>query len=310
MKVEEFQNLTDDQLRERANACLAVVDNPSFFEVHAAKLLESQLYMGEISRRKDDSVAARDFLLEVSVIGLIGIEIVLSIVGLWYGIHEGNKQKDILRSLNTSADATARTSAAQAEALPKLVDEQKRSMSSLSDMNDKLKDSLKQTTTMAAAMQKQVKILQDEQAARQAELAKKPKLELYVEDVPLTSLSSGLNFKVREATETKLTFDVALKNSGDATANKGVVRVIVDVADVSITASLPFQPIPEAQKDEPQHGVLIPFEYIRSGARVVWTVSFTYPTGQQPFSVYFNVDADEVPTGTPLGSMLARPLKP
>jgi hypothetical protein len=182
-------------------------------------------------------------------------------------------------------------------------------MGSLSDMNDKLKDSLKQTTAMAAAMQKQVKILQDEQAARKAEMAKKPKLELYVENVPLTSLS-GVDFKAREATDTKLTFDVLLRNSGDATANKGAVRVIVDAKDVSITANSQLLPIPEVQKDDPQHGVLIPFDYLRSGARLAWTVSFTYPVGQQPFSVYFNVDADEIPTGTPLGNMIARPLKP
>jgi hypothetical protein len=88
-----------------------------------------------------------------------------------------------------------------------------------------------------------------------------------------------------------------------------MVRVIVDAKDVSITSTSPSQPIPEVQKDDPQHGVLIPFDYVRSGARVAWIVSFTYPAGQQPFSVYFNVDADEIPTGTPLGSMIARPLK-
>jgi len=315
MRITDFQQKTEDELLQLAEDCFIAMDTAGV-EQKPAYLLQAQIYMNQAAKLNDSHVADRDFKmakrsfkLEVWVIVLIGIEIVLSIVGLWYGIREGNKQVAVLSQLNTSATATAKASEVQADALPKLVEEQRNSLSSLSDMNSKLQGSLKQTTGMSVAMQKQLKILQDEQAARLAELAKKPKLELYVQNVPLGSLS-GVNFKARETTDTKLTFDILLKNSGDAIAHKGVVRVIVDAKDVSISANVPSQPIPDFEKDDPQHGLLIPFDYIRASSRIPWSVTFTYPAGQQPFSVYFNVDADEVPTATPLGSMIARPPKP
>jgi hypothetical protein len=315
MRISDFQKKTEDELLQLAEDCFIAMDTAGV-EQEPAYLLQAQLYMDQAAKLSDSRVADRDFKmakrsfkLEVWVIVLIGIEILLSIVGLWYGIREGNKQIAVLSQLNTSATATAKASEVQADALPKLVEEQKNSLSSLSDMNANLQGSLKKTTDMSVAMQKQLKILQDEQAARLAELAKKPKLELYVENVPLDSFS-GVNFKAREASETKLTFDTFLINSGDATAHKGMVRVIVDVKDVAISASAPSTPIPELEKDDPQHGVLIPFDYIRPGVRIPWTITLTYPAGQQPFSIYFNIDADEIPTATRLGSFTARPPRP
>src|ERR1700678_372143 len=205
MRITDFQNKTEAQLLQLADDCFVAMDTAGV-EQKAAFLLQAQLYMTRAARLGDDYVADRDFkmasrsyTMEKWVIGLIGGEILLSILGLILGFYEGHQQMKVLGKLNVSAEATSQTSAAQATALPKLVDEQNKSMGSLSDMNDKLKDSLKQTTAMAAAMQKQVKILQDEQAARKAEMAKKPKLELYVENVLLTSLS-GVDFKAREAT--------------------------------------------------------------------------------------------------------------
>jgi hypothetical protein len=315
MRITDFQNRTEVELLQLADQCFIAMETAGV-EQKPAYLLQAQLYMNQAAKVADSQVADRDFkmakrsyALELWVIGLIGIEILLSVVGLWYGIHEGNAQMAVLSQLNTSAVATAKAAAVQADALPKLVEEQRNSLSSLSDMNANLQGSLKETTGMSVAMRKQLQILQDEQAARLTELAKKPKLEIYVQNVPLGSLP-GVNFKAREATETKLTFDILLRNSGNATAHKGLVRVIVDTKDVSMSASLPSQPLSDADKDDQQHGILIPFEFLRSGATFPFSITLTYPTGQKPFSIFFNVDADEIPTGTPLGSMTARPPKP
>jgi hypothetical protein len=43
------------------------------------------------------------------VIVLIGIEIVVSLVGMYVAIKEGNQQLGILKSLDTSTSATAAT---------------------------------------------------------------------------------------------------------------------------------------------------------------------------------------------------------
>ena len=60
MRVEEFKSLRDEDLRQLANECLFVVDDQFRTPVHAAKLLQAQLYMNEINRRNDEKIAQRD----------------------------------------------------------------------------------------------------------------------------------------------------------------------------------------------------------------------------------------------------------
>jgi hypothetical protein len=318
MRIADFQKKTEAELLQLADDCFVAMDGAGL-EQKAAYLLQAQLYMTQAARLGDAQVADRDFRMatrsykmEKWVLWLIGGEIVLSIFGVWLGFHEGNKQNDILSKLNASATSTATASASQALALPQLVDEQKTSMQSLSDMNDKLKGSLQQTTVMSTAMRDQLKILREEQVARQAELAKKPKLVLYAENVLLTTPAPNGNFNARDGSPTQATFNILLLNSGSAKATRGMMRVLVDSTDVSITAgpSTFAPPIPHLEPDDPYHGVMISFEYLRSGARVAWPITFSYPAGQHPFSVMFNVDADEIETGTPLGRMTITPLKP
>jgi hypothetical protein len=245
--------------------------------------------------------------MEWIVIILIGFEIVIGIYGIVFGVIEGNKQNKILDAMKTATEATASTSNSQAAKLADLTSEERRSVDSLQKMNGQLQSSIQQTSNMAAAMQKQLKILQDEQAARQAELARKPRLELSVEGVPLMS-ASGASFKAHEATDTTLVFGITLTNSGSATASRGQVRVIVFSKDVSVTCDAGFRTIFDVDNDQSQHGIIIPFDYIRPGVRIPMSITFNYPAGQQPFQVYFNVDADEIPTATPLGSFIAKPL--
>jgi len=325
LRVETFEDLSEAELRRMANECFdraeGIGQNPGAM----AHLLRAQFYLSEIDRRRhaqerdrdehrhgderaeDTRIAERDHLMEWIVIILIGFEIVIGIYGIVFGVIEGNKQNKILDAMKTATEATASTSNSQAAKLADLTSEERRSVDSLQKMNGQLQSSIQQTSNMAAAMQKQLKILQDEQAARQAELARKPRLELSVEGVPLMS-ASGASFKAHEATDTTLVFGITLTNSGSATASRGQVRVIVFSKDVSVTCDAGFRTIFDVDNDQSQHGIIIPFDYIRPGVRIPMSITFNYPAGQQPFQVYFNVDADEIPTATPLGSFIAKPL--
>jgi hypothetical protein len=315
MRVADLLQKTEAEYLQLAEERFVAMDTAGH-EQRPALLLEAQLYMNQAARLNDSLVADRDFKLakqshklEVWVIVLISFEIVLSLFGLWWGIMEGNKQLDVLSKLNTSADATAHASGVQAEALPKLIEEQKKSLSSLADMNEKLQGSVRETAAMSVAMRKQLKILQDEQASRQAELARKPKLELYGGGIPLNSLVN-VPVPVRENTVTKTTLGISLRNSGTASATKGTLRVIVFAKDVSLECSAPFQRIFEEAPDSPQHVIVIPFDYVRPNGNLPMSITATYPPGQAPFIIVFNVDAEEISVGTPLGGLVVTPLKP
>jgi hypothetical protein len=309
MRVQEFKDKSELELLQLADDCFAEMDSPQEWqERRTALLLQAQLYMNEVDRRHDARVARRDFRMELIVIGLIALELIVGVLGIVFGIVEGNKQATILNHMDKSTGATAESSGIQASGVLDLAKQQERSLDSLRNMNDNLQASLQKTDQMSIAMRKQLEILREEQARRQAELAKKPKLELYVENVPLNSLG-GAHFAAREATSSKLRFDIELRNAGNGTATKGIIRVIVFAKDVKIESGSPFIPVYEQQEDSPQHVILVPFDYIRANGRIPMSVSFSYPTGQLPFTVLFNVDADEIPVGTPLGSMIATPPK-
>jgi hypothetical protein len=124
MKVEEFKNLTEDDLRQRANACLAVLDNVWQSDAHAAKLLQAQLYMNEINRRNDEKIATRDgqmaersYKMEIAVIVLIGHEIVIGIGGVIFGVREGNQQATILNDMKASTAAKRTATCVSGEAI-------------------------------------------------------------------------------------------------------------------------------------------------------------------------------------------------
>jgi cell division protein FtsB len=321
MRAEELlETLTDEELKKRANGCFIQAEHTSLYQqVGPAErqrlLTEADFYLNALIWRSDARVSRRDFRMELIVIFLILLEALIGIGGIIFGIKEGNKQAAILDRMNTSTAATATatqgvntSSQDQAAKLKTLADEQTKSLDSLTEMNEKLRASLKQTSDMTAAMQEQLKILKDDQASRQAQLAKKPRLELDVGSVPLNTFFK-VTFKAREVKETLVTYDAALKNLGDATATKGLVRVVIYAKDVNFQTNAPFQRTNE-EPDSPSHTFLIPFDYLRPGVTIPMSFTFTYPKGQQPFTVIFNVDADELSVATPLGSLTIKPLKP
>ena len=72
-----------------------------------------------------------------------------------------------------------------------------------------------------------------------AELAKKPKLQVVVDKIPL-----GTNFRqslpTRELTSTKAVFEVLVKNNGDASTKAFHFKVGTDIAGVRLSADVPF----------------------------------------------------------------------
>jgi hypothetical protein len=300
MRVEEFESTSKKQLRAKANERFARLDTAGGLD-RPAILAEAQFYLREIDRRYESWISWRDLILEIVVIILIGLE-------LYFGITEGNKQAMILNQVNSSTAATADTMKVLQKAQQALLDEQTKSLTSLTQMNEKLQTSVQKTGDMAAAMQEQLKILQEEQSSRLAEQAKKPKMELDAGVIPLNTLIA-VSPKPREESETKVMFDLSLRNIGDAAARNGLLRVIVNAKDVRLECSSPYQFLYE-EPEATTHVMIVPFQLMRTNSNIAMSITANFPKGQQPFSILFNVDADEISTATLLGGINYRPIKP
>ncbi|MGA8216717.1 MAG: hypothetical protein WB799_24240 [Candidatus Sulfotelmatobacter sp.] len=107
MNLEELSHMAIAELRERANERLAPrsMQGPGGIEIAIKPdLSDAQFFIDEIERRiaeaerrKQSRIGVRDFILELIVIILIGLE-------LYFGIVGGNKQLAVLQTLKTSAD--------------------------------------------------------------------------------------------------------------------------------------------------------------------------------------------------------------
>lgn len=179
-------------------------------------------------------------------------------------------------------------------------------------MNGTLSDSLKTTSTMAGATRNQLDILKQEQADRTVQLAKKPKLRFILGGIPVPEAFNAVHppvFTIREQSDTSMTFDASILNEGTASATKGQFRVVVGATDVTLTGlPTPIQAI--EPPDNPFRTYLFNFDYIRPHVNMPVTLTFSFPKGRAPFTVVFNVDADEIETATPLGTVEFRPRTP
>jgi len=131
--IEEIETLSERQLRIRANEWLAYLAQCGN-EQRPGAVAQAEFYMRELERRENAEIAARDlrfstrdlemanrsYTMEKSVIGLIGLEIIIAIVGLWYGIHEGNKQQKVLEDMGKNTATTAAILKTQGEVLDKV----------------------------------------------------------------------------------------------------------------------------------------------------------------------------------------------
>jgi hypothetical protein len=255
---------------------------------------------GDLNERR----VIRDFVLEIIIIALIGIEIGL---GVW-GLREGGQQAKVLNDMNTNTAATVKAVGELRKAQEQALTEQTKSLASLEQMNTALQSSVRETAQMLEAAQKQLQILQAEQAARLAELAKKPNLQLYVGASVLKPVGATESAKPKQITSTLASFDITLRNGGNASATKGVLRIIAFDKDVRVSSSAPSQGVYEPDANSP-HTLLVPFELLRPNVQIPMSITANYPAGQQPFIITFNVDADEVPTATPLGVIAVNPPK-
>ena len=321
MRAEEFDKASIEELQAHANVCFDMAQSPRqeplvmrpgarpfdlSDEAKLRLLLEAQFYMTAVARKRDEQVAKRDFRMEVAVIVLIGAEIVLSLIGIYTGIHEANQQSNVLSSIEKSTKDSASAMSAASTSLKMLADQQTASVNQLQQMNSSLQDSSTKTRVMASSSQKQLQILQDEQATRQAQLARKPKLEIYVSSI-LLKPGDILPAKARQSTDDRSIYDVVLRNSGDAIAMKGTLRVIVSGKGTWLeSTSGALRPYEQA--DSETHTYLIPFEYLRPNVQIPFSFTIGYPKDQQlAIAVNFNTDVDELPAAMPLGTLIVVP---
>jgi hypothetical protein len=144
ISIEEVEKLSEKQLRVRVNewfAYLAVCGN----EQRAGVVAQAEFYMRELARRENAEIAARDYTMteedrstnariaerdfnmarrsermERLVVALIGLEIVIALVGLWYAVHEGSKQQIVLEQMGKNTSDTAHILSGQGEVLGKM----------------------------------------------------------------------------------------------------------------------------------------------------------------------------------------------
>ena len=115
---DKFQQATIEDLREETKSCFDKANKlgPYEWSLRLTAYTEAQFYMQELDRRDGARIADRDYKLEKWVIGLIGLEIVLSLLGIWLSIQQGvnedllmGKQNTILTNLQKSTSDTAST---------------------------------------------------------------------------------------------------------------------------------------------------------------------------------------------------------
>lgn len=282
MTVEEFAKATEEELRQKANERLALLDEVGIY-VRPGLLMEAQLYLSEIERRGAHSTATRDLVLEVIVIMLILAEIVFGVIG-------GNHQVSVLQQLNTSTSATA-------TALRSLVDQQGKSA-------DTQAQTLSTISSMNSAMQNQLAILKKEQEQRLAELAKQPQIELLVGGINMGTLLHE-PVPLLESTSTQTTWEITLKNTGAATARGITFKVGTPATGVTLSTDAPSMPlhIPAGTHEQV---ILVPMARILAGEFTILNLTARYPRGTKVFTVEFAIDGDNVPAES-LGQVVAHP---
>jgi hypothetical protein len=270
-----------------------LASNPSTTEIHA--YIAGQDYEPSSQGRRP---AARDWLtecrdahelreqrvetVEIGVVALITLEILLSFIFGAIGIYEGLKQGEALDRMARSTADTAAT---------------------MQTVRDELK-------SLAADQAKTREILQQQEADRLAQAAKKPKPVLYVGHVLLAKPHGPL--KPSQESDTSAIFDFVLRNVGDANANKVTFRVLVPPDAGGVSSNTSFFPIYPASDlpDRPVRAFLLHVDSLRAKNYVQFSLTFVFPKSHPPFQVMFNVDADEIETDTPLGTFMITPRKP
>jgi hypothetical protein len=296
MPAHDFLGASDQDLLMRADQCLeragsALEVPPSHFDEHSRLrlFLEAQSCLAEVLRRqteqtaerdrkRNEEIAERDHKLEIWVIRLISAEIVLSILFGLLGLWEGWKQDKALDRQVSVLGRMDSSTAATSDSLQRLV----------------------------AAQDESLKILQQEQAER----AKKPRLALYVDNIPLTRASAHLKFRTGSA-QTCASLDLLLKNEGDAAVSTFRLHAIVPAGVVLITSQLVTVPESEPPAGGNTSSVTLQLAPLPAGQMVRIHVEIYVPNDHHsPFKIPFTVDALELQAVAHLGSLTVVPPKP
>lgn len=149
-------------------------------------------------------------------------------------------------------------------------------------------------------------LLQQEQAER----GKKPKLALYVWNVPIDRATPRLK-SIPGLSQDLATFDLFVKNEGDAPASTARLQVLTPEG-VSLGGASPFASGPEFGPPLPRNAQRwsLPLPQLPIGETTKISVQFYVQKGHAAFKVAFSLDAPELPAVMPLGSLTVLPSKP
>jgi|GEM_PF-5385221 len=161
MNLEQLSTMTEVELQAKANEHLERLDVPMVVspstETHKQyQIAQAQIFLAELDRRKQskeriesEKIAARDYKLELWVIGLIGAELLLAVVGIIVGWVEGSKQMDVLDKLNKSSAETVATLTTLQKEQEAALETQKHTLENIVTMNDALQDEMDLNVTEA-----------------------------------------------------------------------------------------------------------------------------------------------------------------
>jgi hypothetical protein len=316
MRVNELESMSEEKLLDAANDCFIIAEQgsdehgqPLGYSGTIRLLFEGQLYLSAASKKREDRIStAREsrenrkywfgVLIEILVVVLIGWE-----------LKEGYKQADVLEKLRESTEATATAMKAAGANLESLNQQQSKSLDRLNEMNEKLQASLTQTGRMASAIGQQLDILKKEQAEREAQLAKKPKPVLYVGSTQLLSTPPNTPILPSEQTDTSTSFELILKNEGDANATGIEFNVTIFSKDVTLDTPGRHGEV-HLPADSTTRVFTIQYDHLRRGVQTLAPIKFLYTKGHAPFPVLFDIEANEIPAGTPLGMLMVGPRQP
>jgi hypothetical protein len=290
MRAEDFDQATIKELQAKANRCFdaapSALDEPPHFlggDERLRLMLEAQFYLAAVARKRDEVTARRDFRLEIAVIVLIGIEIVLSIFGIWLGFSEGRQQAKVLSNI---ADSTHDS----VDAMKELRKEQAESLTAMNNTFGEAVD----------AMKSQLAILQTAQRAQLREQARKPAFELYVKThnshFPLGSQKSFPSEQAEYSGGTKGSIVLDLENTGDKDATNVKLSLMAESEYTLDCEQYAVERIPTPVEGGSTR-ILVNLGTIRLKNHKTVRCSASKPYVMEYVKLYFGVEADQLPAG-------------
>jgi hypothetical protein len=214
--------------------------------------------------------------VEIGVVILITLEIVLSLFFGLRALRDGREQATALAHMDTSTAATASAMTAVSKSLQSLADAQAASL----------------------------KILQQEQIER----AKKPRLALYIGNLPIDKAS--VHLKPTGNNDCRAYPELFLKNDGEAAVSRFRLHALVP-EDVRLnTSGLVTVPEYEPSANPKTRTVTLELPLLPAGKTVGIYAEVIAPKGHSAFKIPFTVDALELQAVGPLGSLTVLPPRP